>query len=159
MSTKQIINEFYSAFKKGDYQKMNSLYGEDIIFNDSIFKDLDYLQVTSMWEMLLSKKEESKFSIEYEVLLDHNDEYYVMWSAHYLFGPKRRKVSNIVKSEMVIKDKKIALHTDVFDFYKWSKQAIGIASILFGKRKFFHNKICSVANKNLMNYISNKDHK
>ncbi|AGY41249.1 Ketosteroid isomerase-related protein [Mesoplasma florum W37] len=94
MEKEIILKDFYDAFTKGDFKKMNSLYDKSIVFNDPIFKDLNHKQVTTMWKSLLSNKKESKFEVSYE-FLNENDYLFVRWTATYLFGQKRRKVINV----------------------------------------------------------------
>ncbi|AVN64236.1 MULTISPECIES: nuclear transport factor 2 family protein [Mesoplasma] len=144
MEKEIILKDFYDAFTKGDFKKMNSLYDESIVFNDPIFKDLNNKQVTTMWKSLLSNKKESKFEVSYE-LLNENDYLFVTWTATYLFGPKRRKVTNIVDSRMEVKDGKIIKHTDSFNFKKWAKQSIGGPAFIFGNQKWFKNKVSKAA--------------
>lgn len=148
MEKEVILKEFYEAFAKGDFKKMNSLYSNDVVFNDPIFKGLDYKQVTNMWSSLLSNKKESKFNVFFEIKEENNDKY-VIWTATYLFGEKRRKVINIVESRMEIENNKIVKHTDNFNFKKWANQAIGGPAYIFGNQKWFKNKISKVAKEKL----------
>ncbi|WP_051418467.1 nuclear transport factor 2 family protein [Mesoplasma seiffertii] len=144
MGKQEILDSFYTAFKNGDSEKMNSLYSKKVTFNDAIFENLNYKQVTNMWTSLLATKEQSQFVVDFEIK-NLNEEIFVVWTATYLFGPKRRKVVNVVESRMTIQDEKIIVHTDSFDFYNWAKQAIGGPAIIFGKQKWFQKKVAAKA--------------
>ncbi|ATZ20707.1 nuclear transport factor 2 family protein [Mesoplasma coleopterae] len=144
MEKELVLKEFYEAFTKGNSKKMNSLYDQSIIFNDPIFKDLNNKQVTNMWKSLLSNKKESKFEVSYEIIKE-NEDIFVRWTATYLFGPKKRKVTNVVDSKMEVVNGKIVKHTDSFNFKKWAKQSIGGPAYIFGNQKWFKNKVSKAA--------------
>ncbi|AVN60196.1 ketosteroid isomerase [Mesoplasma entomophilum] len=144
MEKELILRKFYEAFTKGDFKKMNSLYDDSIVFNDPIFKNLNNKQVTNMWKSLLSNKKESKFEVSYEIIKENKD-IFVRWTATYLFGPKKRKVTNVVDSKMEVVNGKIVKHTDSFNFKKWAKQSIGGPAYIFGNQKWFKNKVSKAA--------------
>ncbi|MCH5685819.1 nuclear transport factor 2 family protein [Niabella sp. W65] len=37
MTNKQIVEKFYDAFSRKDFETMNSCYAEDIVFSDPVF--------------------------------------------------------------------------------------------------------------------------
>ncbi|WP_368487129.1 nuclear transport factor 2 family protein [Spiroplasma sp. DGKH1] len=152
MTKQEIMNKFYTAFANADWKTMNDLYDRNVVFNDEIFTDLNYEYVTAMWESLISNKENNKMKVKYE-LKEENDDVYVVWTASYLFGPKRRQVINIVTSNMEIKNDKIIKHNDSFNFKKWASQALGMPGKLFGNA--LQKKVSKKALENLTNYIKN----
>ena len=78
------------------------------------------------------------------------------WTAIYPFSKTGRKVVNKIKAHMRIADGKIIEHTDEFDIYKWSRQALGLPGILLGWSGYLKNKIRSDARKKLDAFIKNR---
>ena len=86
MQTKEILHTFYTAFSKGDATTMTSCYHDDVVFEDPAFGKLTGKRAVAMWEMLLSKKEESELSITFKVV----DNKHAEWVANYKYGPQKR---------------------------------------------------------------------
>ena len=57
-----LIHQFYTAFQQKDVKTMQNSYGDQAIFNDAVFINLDAQQVRAMWQMLLSRSEDMKLS-------------------------------------------------------------------------------------------------
>ena len=51
---KELIEEFYTCFKNKDYKGMQACYGDNAIFNDAVFKNLNAAQIKAMWQMLIT---------------------------------------------------------------------------------------------------------
>jgi hypothetical protein len=54
---------------------------------------------------------------------------------------KQRPVVNRISAQFYFQDGLIIRHTDDFDIWKWSKQALGLTGYLFGWTGFMQNKI------------------
>lgn len=135
----ELIQKFYEAFARLDYATMQSCYNNDPIFNDPVFGILQGKEVGAMWEMLC--KNAKDFSLHYDKI-EINGEYGTCnWTASYTFSKTGRKVVNKVKAHMRIENGKITEHTDEFDIYKWSRQALGLPGILLGWSGYIKNKI------------------
>lgn len=147
---KELLEKFYTAFSKGDATTMNSCYHSEATFEDPAFGELDATKAKAMWEMLLGKKEESKFEVSFDVLDDNN----AKWKATYLYGPQKKKVINLVNSNFEFKDGLILRHKDDFDLWKWTQQALGISGYLLGWSGFMKNKIQDTTGKTLKQYMS-----
>jgi len=137
MQTKEILHTFYTAFSKGDATTMTSCYHDDIVFEDPAFGKLTGKRAVAMWEMLLSKKEESELSITFKVV----DNKHAEWVANYKYGPQKRPVINKVKASFEFLDGKIIQHTDNFSLWKWSQQALGASGLVLGWSTFVKKKI------------------
>lgn len=150
MDNRELLNTFYTAFSKTDAEKMVACYHEDIIFQDPAFGTLHGIKAKNMWRMLLSRNSEIK--IDYQII--HCDEATgkVEWIAHYAFGPSKRPVINKVQGKFKFKDGKIFAHKDTFDFWKWSRQAIGPIGYLLGWSSFFKKSIQKKTNKLLASF-------
>jgi len=152
MSTNQeVIKTFYEAFGRRDSQTMAQCYHEEATFNDPAFVNLNSSQVQSMWKMLCERGTDLK--IELSDVVVEGDKGSCRWDAYYTFSQTRRKVHNIIKAEFVFKDGKILKHNDVFDFYRWSKQALGMTGLLLGWTGFLKNKVQQTAKASLDKYM------
>jgi ketosteroid isomerase-like protein len=151
----QLITNFYTAFQKLDYKKMNDCYSDDIVFFDPVFELLRGDEVRAMWEMLC--KNAKDFSIVFGNIRALDEEYYTCdWTASYTFSKTGRAVVNKVKANMRILDGKIIEHSDGFSLHKWSIQALGFSGWLLGWNRFYQRKIKNGARKNLLKFMQQK---
>ena len=151
----ELINKFYSAFQKRDYETMNSCYTDEIVFFDPAFEILKGEEVRCMWEMLC--KNARDFSLSYSNIKKLDDEYYTCdWVATYTFSKTGRKVVNRIRANMRFADGKIIEHSDAFSLHKWSTQAFGTVGQLFGWNSFFQRKIKNQARKSLLKFMQSK---
>ncbi|MDE3248712.1 MAG: nuclear transport factor 2 family protein [Bacteroidota bacterium] len=136
----QIIQQFYSAFAQRDYVGMRACYSESPVFSDPVFGLLEGNEPGAMWEMLC--KGARDFSLQFGNIRLLDDEYATCdWTANYLFSATGRPVENKVKAHLRIQDGKITEHTDQFDFYRWSRQALGLSGWLLGWTRFMQGKV------------------
>ena len=147
----QLITAFYKAFQNKDYKTMQNCYADNAVFNDAVFKNLDALQVKAMWQMLVTKGKDLQLQFS-NVLADYATGS-AEWVATYTFSQTKRKVTNRIKASFVFEQEKIVQHTDTFDFYKWSAQALGLPGILLGWSGFMKNKVQAGAMKNLADFM------
>jgi len=112
-TNKQVIEKFYNAFQKLDYQTMNSWYSDDIVFSDPAFGLLRGEEAKSMWEMLCKNAKDFSLTFSNIQLLD--EEYATCnWIATYTFSKTGRKVVNKIKAFMKLKEGKLlstAMHS------------------------------------------------
>ena len=154
-SNEQLIHRFYSAFRQLDHGTMNACYSDNPIFNDAVFGILEGEAVRCMWEMLC--KNARDFSLEYRDIRLLDDEYATCrWTARYTFSKTGRRVVNNIKAHMRIQDGKITEHTDEFDIWKWSRQALGLPGLLLGWSGFMKNRIRVNARKNLQRFMESQ---
>ena len=153
----ELIRRFYTAFQQLDYKTMQDCYSEDPVFNDAVFGVLEGEAVGAMWEMLCRNARD--FSLEFSNIKLLDDEYATCnWTANYTFSKTGRKVTNRIKAHMRIQDGKITEHTDQFDIWKWSRQALGISGTLLGWSGFMKSKIRRNARKNLRKFMEKNKH-
>jgi len=146
------INRFYSAFQKLDYISMQACYHPGAVFNDPVFGLLDAPSTKAMWQMLCTRAE--AFSLSYHNIHLLDQEYTTCeWNATYLFTQSGRKVKNKIKAYMRFKDGLIIEHTDGFDFYKWTRMALGLPGYLFGWSNFMQRKIQKQARNSLIKFM------
>ena len=77
----------------------------------------------------------------------------VHWEAKYSFAQTKRKVHNKINAQFEFRDDKIIQHTDTFNFWKWSFQALGVPGFLFGWLPFLRKKVSQNASKALNKFI------
>src|SRR5215468_7031152 len=116
---------------------MASLYAPGAHFRDPVFQ-LEGADIGGMWRALLGRAKE--FSVTYTVAQVAPGRGSVEWTARYLFGGKR-KVVNVILSELALENGLIVDQRDSFDFPLWAKQAIGLPGRLFGRFAFFQRAV------------------
>lgn len=147
-----IVVEFYKAFQKADSKSMNLLYHNDLRFHDPVFGELDYQETTAMWQMLCSANQ--TLTIDFSINDATKNEVRVRWEARYHFGKKKRPVHNIISTHMVVEEQRIKYHTDSFNLYRWTRQAIGWPGAMFGWAPFFKRKIRKMSRNYLQSYMN-----
>ena len=147
-----MIKTFYSAFAKLDYATMQNCYTDDPIFNDPVFGILQGDEVKFMWEMLC--KNAKNFYLTFNSV-EADEEYGTCnWIANYTFLKTGKGVVNKVKAHFRFHQGRISEHTDEFDIYKWSRQALGLPGILLGWSGYLKNKIRYNARKGLYSFMN-----
>lgn len=130
---------------------MQAYYADDAVFTDAVFQNLDANQVRMMWEMLIRRGNDLELTFSNVNANDATGS--AAWTATYTFSQTKRRVVNQVEARFAFKNGKIIRHTDHFDFYKWSKQALGLSGLLLGWTGFLQKKVQQTALKSLTNYM------
>lgn len=154
MNNKEVIEKFYTAFSEGDAETMISCYNDDVIFSDPAFGTLKGPNAKAMWKMLLGNKK-SKSKVSFNNIQADNSSGSASWIANYNYGPKSRKVTNHVNAKFEFKNGKISKHTDDFNLWKWTQQAMGASGYLLGWSSFMKNKIQEETGKKLNAFTNN----
>jgi len=134
---KQLIERFYSAFGARNAVEMARCYHPDVKFDDPAFINLDYLKVCAMWAMLCERGKDLRIEL---AELDANGSR-ATWVAHYTFSQTGRRVVNQISARFEFKEGLIVRHIDYFDFYRWSRQALGLPGLLMGWSNAFQRKV------------------
>lgn len=148
----EIIEEFYTAFNQKEVDRMIACYHKNLTFEDPAFGVLDYEKTCAMWSMLLSRN--GAIDINFENVWSDGQYGGVNWEAKYLFSKTGRKVHNIIRAKFQFKDGLIIDHRDSFDFYRWSRMALGVPAILLGWTGFFHQKVQNECTSMLTRYMN-----
>lgn len=151
-TNEQVITSFYEAFQRKDYATMQACYADSAIFSDEIFLNLDAAHTRSMWEMLIRRSKDLKLTFSNVEANDTTGS--AAWTAVYTFSQTKRKVTNHIDASFTFENGKIVRHTDRFDFYGWSKQALGLSGLLLGWTGFFQNKVRQTARQSLQAYMN-----
>jgi limonene-1,2-epoxide hydrolase len=150
-----VATALYEALSRRDGEAMAACYFDDgALFSDEVFVGLRGREIGAMWTMLCSRAHD--MVVHYQITSQANDVVSVAWNATYTFTKTKRKVHNVIFATIQVKDGKIVQHIDRFDFWRWSRQALGPAGFLLGWTPFLKNKVRSEAAANLKAYIQKK---
>ncbi|MBF6609136.1 MAG: nuclear transport factor 2 family protein [Flavobacterium sp.] len=147
----QLIEEFYAGFAAHNAKIMISCYHPDITFTDPAFGTLTGTDVSDMWSMLIERSG-GNLVVEYSNIRADESIGSALWTATYEFSKTKRKVHNMVSSRFEFKDGLIIRHTDEFDIWKWSRQALGFSGKIFGWSPIMKKKIQRHAISSLRKY-------
>ena len=155
---RQTIETFYGAFARLDADTMASCYADGVTFQDEVFTLNGKREVTSMWRML-AEATKAKGADVWQLKLSDVDadatKGHAHWDAHYRFSATGRIVDNGIDAQFEFNPQgKIARHRDSFDFWKWSRQALGAPGLLLGWTPIIHNKVKQTAAANLQKYMA-----
>ena len=142
-----LINRFYEAFARRDGAAMAACYHPEARFSDPAFPDLRGAQIGAMWTMLCQRAQD--FSLTFRDVQADAERGSAHCEAKYLFSKTGRHVHNIIEAEFSFKDGLIVAHDDRFDFWRWSRQALGPAGLLLGWSGFLRAKVQAEAAKGL----------
>ncbi len=152
MTNTDLVKQFYTAFQKLDYATMQNCYADEAVFQDPAFGALNGNEVKAMWEMLA--KNAKGFALMFENIKAKDEEYVTcQWTASYTFSATGRRVVNVIRAYLRIQNGKITEHTDYFNFWKWSRQALGVSGLLLGWTSFFHGKVTTQARARLESFM------
>ena len=154
--SKATIERFYAAFAKLDANTMQACYAPNATFDDEAFSLKGAQEIGGMWRMLCEatkSKPESRahWKLEVSNITDNS----AHWEAHYLFSATGRTVLNKIDAAFEFDNNGlIAKHRDRFDFWAWSRQALGTPGLLLGWSPFLRNKVRATAAGNLKRFLS-----
>ncbi len=153
-ANEKLITDFYTAFQNKDCKAMQACYHPDIVFNDPVFTNLKGNEAKAMWHMLTQAAKE--LTLQFNAIKANETTGSAHWEAFYPFSRTGRKVHNIIDAQFEFRDNKIIKHTDHFNFWRWSKMALGTSGLLLGWTPLIHNKVRATAGENLKKFI--KEH-
>ena len=126
----ELIRSFYAAFQRRDFRVMSACYTPDAEFHDPVFTHVSGARVGAMWRMLCERATDLRIEVSKSLASDESGAAH--WEAWYTFSQTGRSVHNRVEASFLFRDGKIRRHTDVFDLYAWSRQALGLKGMLMG---------------------------
>lgn len=146
----QLINTFYQCFQKLDAEGMAACYHENVEFTDPAFPDLKGKMAGNMWRMLCSQAQNFELTFSDVSADDMSGAAY--WEAKYKFSRTGRAVHNKIQASFVFENGKIIQHVDSFNFWRWSKMALGPVGLILGWTPLLKGKVSSTACDNLNKY-------
>lgn len=143
---------------------MAACYGPQTSFFDPAFAELTNGDPGRMWQMLCSQAADLQVVLDRIGLVAEPGKLVApglamveaQWTATYTFSATGRRVVNVVTSRMQIDREAgiIVRQDDSFDFWKWSRQALGVPGILLGWTGFLQAKVQKMARGNLRKYAA-----
>ncbi len=154
---KALIERFYAAFAALDGETMQACYTDDARFEDPVFTLDGRQQVGGMWRMLcdtVRAKGRDAWKLEASAIHADGQVGSAHWEPHYRFSATGRMVHNIVDAQFRFRDGLIVHHRDHFDFWRWSRQALGPAGTALGWTPLLRNKVRAQAAANLRAWLA-----
>lgn len=154
----QTIRRFYDAFAQLDAATMQACYAGDASFEDEVFTLRTAAGIGAMWAMLCSSTKANPqareaWRLSYRDVQADASTGQAHWDAHYLFSATGRSVDNAIDARFQFTpDGLIARHRDSFDFWKWSRQALGAPGWLLGWSPMLRTKVRAKAAANLARF-------
>jgi hypothetical protein len=150
----RLIHGFYTCFQKLDANGMAECYAPDALFSDPVFPRLEGKDVEAMWHMLAHRAR--NFTLTFRDVSADDARGSAHWEATYLFSKTGRTVTNIIDAEFEFRHGLIVRHIDRFDFWRWSRQALGVGGALFGWTAMLRNAVRREASKGLAQFIASR---
>ncbi len=147
-----LIRRFYAAFARSDGEGMVACYASDVAFSDPVFPDLKGARAAGMWRMLTQQATDLEIEASGITADDHSGRAH--WEARYTFSATGRRVHNVIDARFLLRDGLIVRHDDEFDFWRWSRQALGVPGLLLGWTPLVRNKVRAQAGKALDRFLA-----
>jgi SnoaL-like domain len=151
--SKQTIERFYKAFASLDSKTMAECYAQDAQFEDEVFQLRGRTHIGGMWAMLcaaIKKQGRADWKLEVRDITDHS----AHWEPTYRFSRTGNMVHNIIDAEFEFDSQGlIKRHRDRFDFWRWSRQAMGLSGVLLGWTGWMRNKVKRAATRSLAKHL------
>jgi hypothetical protein len=153
----ELLKKFYNAFANLDAETMASCYHENVEFKDPAFLLHGKIEVVGMWTMLCStvkEKGRDVWQLQFSGVSADDVTGAAHWEPHYRFSATGRLVHNIIDSKFTFKDSLIVSQLEHFNFWRWTRQALGLPGLLLGWTPFLKNKVRTQAAKNLAAFMT-----
>jgi hypothetical protein len=151
--SKQTIERFYKAFAALDAKAMAECLANDVQFEDEVFALRGKTHVGGMWAMLCTAVKKSGRT-DWKLEVSQVTERSAHWEPHYRFAQTGRLVHNVIDAEFDFDSQGlIKHHRDRFDFWRWSRQALGLSGVLFGWSGWLRGKVRRAATRSLAKHL------
>lgn len=151
----ELLRRFYTAFSQLDAATMVACYADDAVFDDAAFALRGKAEVGAMWTMLceaVKEKAREHWQLEFSAISADDQRGRAHWEPRYRFTATGRPVHNIIDATFEFRDGLIVRHHDQFDFWRWSRQALGPVGLLLGWTPWLRGKVRAQAAANLARY-------
>ena len=146
------VERLYAAFAALDASAMRACYASDATFDDEVFSLRGRDEIGAMWGMLceaVKAKGRDVWRIDVTGITDTR----AHWEPTYRFSATGRTVHNVIDAEFEFDGAGlIRRHRDRFDFWRWSRQALGLPGLLLGWTPLLRNKVRAQAANNLARF-------
>jgi hypothetical protein len=125
-----LVERFYAAFDRCDHRTMAASYAPTARFSDPVFQDLAGPRIGIMWRMLCERATDLR--VECGAVRMEGGMARVEWQAWYTHSATGRRVHNRIAAAFSLEQGLISRHDDVFDLYRWARQALGLKGLALG---------------------------
>jgi hypothetical protein len=146
----KIIETFFSAFSKRDFDTMKSLCKSSIIYYDPLYGFLYDGDLFLMWE---ERYHNNHFNFTSNEIKDEGDGYYTIKIQIEYFYEK--KLQQHLKAFIRIENGFISEYSHGFSVHELCKQIYGIVGRLLGWNRLFQQRLKNDARRRLLAYKSN----
>ena len=151
--TRVAVERLYAAFARLDGAAMQACYAPDATFEDEVFSLKGHTQIGGMWRMLCDTTK-AKGVAHWKLVVSDITARSAHWEAHYLFSASGRLVHNKIDAAFTFDGNGlITTHRDRFNFWTWSRQALGAPGLLLGWSPYLRNKVRAQAASNLQRFL------
>ena len=152
------LENFYAAFARLDADTMAACYAPHAQFDDEVFSLNGQEEVGGMWRMLCDATKErgaEVWKLRADGITADERHGKAHWEADYRFSATGRMVHNIIDATFEFNaEGLIARHRDRFNFWNWSRQALGTPGHLLGWTPFLRAKVKARAASSLQRYLA-----
>lgn len=136
------LRAYWKALAAADGEGMARCYAPDATFHDPVFQ-VKGPEVPAMWRMLMTppKGGPGEAKVTTGPLSYSAGEGDGKWEAVYNFSMTGRRVHNKIHSHFHLRDGKIVEQVDSFDFWRWSRMALGVKGGLLGWTPFVRKAV------------------
>ena len=150
------VERLYAAFTRLDGAAMAACYSSEAAFDDEVFSLRGREQIGGMWTMLCDAAKamgREGWKLAYRDVTERS----AHWEATYRFSATGRRVHNIIEAEFEFDAAGlISRQRDRFDFWRWSRQALGAPGLLLGWAPMLRAKVRAQAAKGLQRFMDSK---
>ena len=137
---------------------MAHCYADDAVFDDEVFSLRGKREVAGMWRMLCeatAAKGRDVWRLGHRDVQADAGQGRAHWDAWYRFSATGRMVHNSIDARFEFNPQgRIAVHRDRFDFWAWSRQALGAPGLLLGWTPMLRAKVRGQARANLDKFLA-----
>jgi hypothetical protein len=159
-ANQQTLETFYTAFARLDADTMAGCYADDAEFEDEVFSLRGKREVAGMWRMLCDvtrTKGADVWKLQHRDVRADAQSGTAHWDAHYRFSATGRLVDNSIDARFEFDPAgRIVRHRDRFDFWRWSRQALGAPGLLLGWSPMLRGKVRGQAAANLRKFLAGR---
>jgi ketosteroid isomerase-like protein len=139
-----VLRRFYAAFAALDAAAMQACYADDASFEDPVFTLQGADAIGAMWTLLCAgarAQGADAWRLEASDIASQGGRGQAHWEAWYRFSATGRAVHNVIDARFVLRDGRIQSHRDRFDFWRWSRQALGAPGWALGWTPLLRAKV------------------
>jgi len=160
-ANRQVIETFYTAFAFLDADAMARCYAPEVEFRDEVFTLHGKDETVAMWRMLCERvraRGRADWKLQFRGVSADDSRGRAQWDARYRFEATGNMVLNRIEARFLFNpDGLIVQHHDSFDFWRWSRQALGVPGLLLGWTPLLRARVRAQARAGLRTFMARDD--